>query len=442
MYTSTLCGSLALIVNATVNYSEIAEGLSEMVASITDKATRAAQWLLLYKTKDLRELFAELYAQIFLFYRDAIEWYAKPKFARAFESFNAHLVKPYEKAVAKIESLLVEIGRAANVADAARAIAFYDDFEEVLHNQRRRNTDRDDLKFAGHHARRLLLLMGETLNHQKDALPTEENLRLKLTEDDARRQTGMGGPLSRAEAKECSSQLQKYVVGSEGPSLFKDGKFWLPEPRIVSMLGEWIGPDTSLSTLWVESPSTSRGFPGSRAAALTTVATAWDSEMPVISHFCARPYHGDLADDRTVEEVGLIGLVCSLIVQLVQFNVEGDEFRTTRERLAKLDGSDASWPEALAFFRELLRATPQVTRCVIDGLNELSFADGAEWCGAFLETLLEHQRSSPQGFKILLTTTGQSRVLPEHVREENTAAASGAAREVIRDGKWIDLVER
>lgn len=440
MYTSVLCGSLSLIVGAVANYGDIAERLSEMVADITDKASRATKLLLLYRTRDMRWLCSDLYAQVFHFYREAIEWYKKSKVKKAVESFNANMTKPYDKAVAKIESLITEIYREGQVAKSAQIAVTREDFEDWIRDKRRQYTDRDDLVFAGRQAQRLLRAMGDSAERSEENSRVESQPVVSVQDMPVREETEWS--LDRTVTRDSSNQLQKFVVGSDGLTFFKDGKFWLPEPRIVSRLGDWIGPDTLLSTLWIESPTRSRGCPGSRAAALTTVATAWDSEMPIISHFCAIPYHGDVPGDRTVEEVGLIGLVYSLVLQLLQFNVEADRFHTTREQLTALDGSNTSWPDALAMFKYLLQTTPQVTRCVVDGLNELSYSDGAEWCGAFLDTLLEHQRLSAQGFKILLTTKGQSRVLGDYIVEDARIVANGPAREVVRDGEWVDTAER
>ncbi|KAF3045327.1 hypothetical protein E8E11_003619 [Didymella keratinophila] len=441
IYTSVLCGGLSLIVGAAANYNDIAERLSEMIADITDRASRAAKLLLVYKTRDMRWLCSDLYAQVFLFYREVIEWYRKSKVKKALESFNANMTKPYERAVARIEILITEIYREGKVAGSAQIAVLGEDIEDYIRDQRRQRTDWDDLVFAGRQAQRLLKAMGDSAERSNETPKVDGSSSFQRVESvPARDETG--GPLNREEVRQSSDRLQRFVVGNDGPALFKNGKFWLPEPRIVSMLGEWIGSDALLSTLWIESPTMTRGFPGSRAAALTTVATAWDSELPIISHFCATPYHGDLPDGRTLAEVGLIGLVYSLILQLLQFNVEGDKFRTTKKLLESLDGSETSWVSALAMFKDLLQTTPQVTRCVIDGLNELSFSEGAEWSSAFLEALLEHQRISTEGFKILLTTRGGSRVLPDHIAEDDRAVATGPAREVIRDGQWIETTAK
>ncbi|OSS52612.1 hypothetical protein B5807_02486 [Epicoccum nigrum] len=441
MYTSTLCGSLSLIVNAAVNHNDIAEKLSEMVADIADKATRAASMVMIYRTKSFRELFSDLYAQVFLFYRDAIEWYAKSKVAKVFDSFNANLVKPYEKAAARIENLVTEMYREAEVARSAQMAVLAESFEDELQRQRSRVTDRDDLVFAGRQGRRLLMLMHDSA-HLEETSPQSKANRLIEAVVEEESADDADDLLSRAGTKAISNQLEPHVVGTEGPSLFKDGKFWLPDIDVSIKLGDWMSPDTTLSTLWITSPAAARGFPGSRAAALIALVAAWESSLPIISHFCARPYHGDISQGRSVEKTGLIGLVYSLIIQLLQFNVKDDAFRISKDAFDRLDGSDGSWPSALALLRDLLQSTPQLQRCIIDGLNDLCFSSGAEWCGAFLHMLLEHQRTTTSGFRILLTTTGQSRVLPQYVQVRNRILVQTGAKEVIREGRWVKAEER
>jgi hypothetical protein len=186
VYTSVLCGSLALIVQAAVNHNDIAERLSEMVADIADKATRAASLVTIYRTNSFRELFSDWYAQVFLFYCDAIEWYAKSKVVKVFDSFNANLVKPYEKVAARIENLVIEMYREAIVARSAQMVVLAESFMDELQRQRSQVTDRDDLVFAGRQGRRLLMLMNDSA-HLEEALPQSEANRLieGVVEEDA-----------------------------------------------------------------------------------------------------------------------------------------------------------------------------------------------------------------------------------------------------------------
>lgn len=441
MYTSTVCGSLAVIVGAAVNHNDFAEKLSEMVADIADKASRAARLVMIYRTQSFRELFSDLYAQVFRFYRDAIEWYGKSKMARALDSFNANLIKSHEKAAAKIEGLLREIYCEADVARSAQITVVMEDIEARLRDQRAQYTDHDDLIFAGRESQRLMLTMHRSMRIEVAPSHQSKIQSIKVVEDKDPRPSTVRY-INRLGARESIDRLKTFVVGSGGPSLFKDGKLWLPEIETSVKLSDWLSPDSKVSTLWATCPANSDDFPGSRAAALATVVTAWKSNMPIISHFCARPYHGELAKGRTAEQVGLIGLVYNLIIDLLQFNVEDDVFQVSEEVLEKLDGSDDSWEGGLLLLQDLLGTTPQVQRCVVDSLNELCSSSGAEWCDAFLQLLFEHQKTSTFGFKILLTTSGQSRVLPRYVDGRNKVSVAGGTRLSVRNGEWVEALRK
>jgi hypothetical protein len=119
----------------------------------------------------------------------------------------------------------------------------------------------------------------------------------------------------------------------------------------------------------------------------------------------------------------------------------GDAFEVAQSRVEKLDGSDESWPIALEMLSALLQATPHLRTCVIDGLNDLTFAAGASWCNGFLQVLFRHQESFAGRFRILLTTAGQSRVVQDHVSITDRVFTQTGTREVIRNGQWYDRLE-
>jgi hypothetical protein len=194
--------------------------------------------------------------------------------------------------------------------------------------------------------------------------------------------------------------------------------------------------DAKSSTLWIASPDVSETFPSSRAAALTALVAARHSEVPLISHFCERPRPTELCPGRDVEKVGLIGLIYSLIAQLLQFNVTNDSFRISEAQLLKLDGSDDSWSVAVEVFSYLWETTTKLSYCIIDGPNDLSFSGGTEWCDDLLGVILKDRKSGPP-VRILLTTTGQSRVLPDHVPVDAQIFAVRGAREGMRNGPWV-----
>lgn len=128
-------------------------------------------------------------------------------------------------------------------------------------------------------------------------------------------------------------------------------------------------------------------------------------------------------------------MVYSLISQLLQFGDAEDELAISDESIAALDGRPESWGASLAVLRELLVHTPVLTFCVIDGLNELEWGSGATWSREFLNVLLERQKQADTVFNILLTTSGQSQVLAQHVQVKDRYISMKRAKEVEKDRK-------
>lgn len=413
---------------------------------ITDKAARAAQILILIRTKAIRGLFSELYAQVFLFYRDAMEWYMKSKAARFIDSFNEKMKGRYEKAAAKMDAIIQEMYRTRELGHHAMDMVHWTEQERraIVSIQRKQTKDKDELACAGRKAEQLCLS-----HHRRawvEAWNARQTQRYKPRDAQFIHEQPTAQALSslivRATAKELAVGTQKYIVGDEGHSLFNDGRFWLPHVDVAAKLSNWIGNERGSSTLWITSLNVSKPeAAGSRAAALNALVAAWTAELPVISHFCERPRYATLARGREAEKVGLIGLVYSLIAQLLQFEFEDDTLEVPQEQIESLNGSDESWPDALNILSTLLKATPHLGTCIIDGLNDLTFAEGSVWCSAFLGMLFAHQKSSTSVFRVLLTTAGRSRVLQHHVDDANHFFTQTDAEEVIRDGQWYKMSE-
>lgn len=75
----------------------------------------------------------------------------------------------------------------------------------------------------------------------------------------------------------------------------------------------------------------------------------------------------------SIEQVRLVGLVYSLIYQLLEFSGAEDELDVSKESLAALNGGKESWSASLEVLRSLLNRTPVLVYCVIDGLNDLEW---------------------------------------------------------------------
>lgn len=438
-----LSGGLALIVGAAANHDEIAETLSATVADIAVEASRASDILEVFNTQVMRELLSDVYAQVFLFYRDTIEWYMKSKTSRFFSSFNEKLKERYDNAAARIDISIQRMYRQGNIANWAM-LAVANSTPRQLHDDaiRRRQQGADDvtLAIAG---RRMQDFIASSYNawcnegSMIDRDPVQQALPPRCGSV-----SSTTGLLNRAKVRARNSLLEEFIIGNEGHSVFKDGRLWLPHLDVSSKLHDWMNEDTRSPTLWIYSPAVSNGMPSSRAAATTSLFAAWRSGIPTISHFCERPRFADVPDERNAEKIGMIGLIYSLIIQLLQFDFDEDAFEIAEEQIKRLDGSDESWPHALDLFARLLETTPQLSLCIVDGLNDLAFSAGAKWCDDFLSSLFSHQTSCTGIFRVLITTSGQSRVLPNHIALDSRVFIEKEAQQVIRGGQWVDASEK
>jgi hypothetical protein len=144
----------------------------------------------------------------------------------------------------------------------------------------------------------------------------------------------------------------------------------------------------------------------------------------------------------SIEQLGLVGVVHSLLSQLLQFSGAEDQLDASEESLVALDGGKASWGASLKALRALLDRTPVLMYCVIDGLNDLEWEDGGDWGRQFLDVLLARQRQAGTVFNLLLTTAGQSRVLASSIDLKNRHLATKGARELARVGRRIELLSK
>ena len=131
--------------------------------------------------------------------------------------------------------------------------------------------------------------------------------------------------------------------------------------------------------LWIIGPSDYALPSNILSAAMAVVLTALKLDVPILSHFCALPPYGTPCR----EETGLIGLVYSLILQVLeQMTPEiGSGIDLGVSRFQGLDGSIESWDESLNLLTDLLHHfSLPLLLCVIDGLGRLNFEGGSPLC--------------------------------------------------------------
>jgi len=418
-----------------VNHDDIAETLSNAVSDISIDASLCVQLVDVICTQPMREHLSKVYAQVFRFYRDAIEWYVSSKTSKFFGSFNERIKGRFEEAQKGINKTIKRMFYGCTLGTAAMMKVVHRDTaiskaEIFRQRQNHTATNTDPGEFMQEFLKAMYRFQAIE-NANSKSLPTNFDER-PMIED----VTSHGGVIGRSEARASAKRLEEFIVGDEGHSLFGTGQLWIPDSEVSPRLQGWMAKDGTSHTLWISSPTTSNVVTSARAAAMNAVLAAWQVKAPVVSHFCERPRWSK--EDQTNEESGMIGLVYCLIIQFLQFNVEGDRFDVSQDDFDRLDGTKQSFAKSLGILYRLLICTPHVSFCVIHDLNTLEWGGGVEWCHDFLDVLFQHQRDVRGPFNILLTTSGQSRVLAERVDAEDHCFTGKIARRVPLIGREED----
>lgn len=100
-------------VKASVNHEKIAEGLSRALQEITEAAEACARDCSMYPTQAMRHSIADLYAHIFLFLRNTIDWYLKTSIKRALASLNEDFYRRFEDEISNIKRISSNTNRKA-----------------------------------------------------------------------------------------------------------------------------------------------------------------------------------------------------------------------------------------------------------------------------------------------------------------------------------------
>jgi hypothetical protein len=386
----------------------------------------------------MRQKLAGIYARMFEFYKSAIEWYLSSKLARAFRSTNENLRQIFDGAVKNIEDEIVELYREASIGTTAMLAMMNGKVSMLEAELRRQRRNYRTVDAAG--AYRMRNMLQATWMEDKVLKWTIESRKLNelAIEPQPCIQDVPDSGMKRAEARALVPSLEPFINGEEGPAFFVTGNTWLVEDAVQMRLRKWMYEDSESRVLWISSPA-EQGVTvtASKAAALATVSAAWQAETPVISHFCRRPPPNRLSKGMTFEQQGLIGLVYSFINQLLQLNSPEDRIIVDEKDLTALHGGMESWEASLQVLRALLVQTPKMMVCVIDSLNDLAWGDGGRWCNQLLDVLLTRQEQPGTVFNILVTTSGQSQVLPHRVQLKDRHMTTKRAKEVTRFGKLI-----
>lgn len=395
----------------------------------------------------MHEQLSQVYALMFQFYRDAIAWYLSSSRSKFFGSFNDKIKSGLTKSLQTIKDIinrminLCQIGNAAMSHSLLKNTAFILEdtasiksaiIKEDVFRHRQNHWAQNGSGIDPGELMRAFL--GVMCQRQAIDVPETERLTAKTEAKAIKNTEERVATNNRSELRESSKQMESHVVGDEGPTLLESGYFWMPGPRVAPVLQDWMAKAETPQTLWVAGPAVSEtvSMTSPKSAALNVVLAAWRVQSPMISHFCERPRRD--ADGLTGEQSGMIGLVYSLIMQLLQFEIEDDQQDLDPEDVSCLDGSIASFPKSLSILDRLYTHTPDIRFCVIHNLNALEWGGGAGWCHDFLDVLFQVQARCRASLRILFTTSGSSRVLAERIPARSQFYSEQVAQQIPLPG--------
>ncbi|KAJ0414208.1 hypothetical protein BJY00DRAFT_295530 [Aspergillus carlsbadensis] len=460
-YTSTLCGAVAMIIQATVSYSNIAEQLSGYVAELSECIGICTIWLDLYQKPSMQKRLSDIYTQFFDFFIKVASWYLKPKPSRWLDSFNANFSTGFESTVKLIKNSIQLISEEAQIQNAFQVNAIVPQIDQSLDAVEARIIAQvvQTRKETNEVGRGMYSLLMETAR-ELDCLKKQVQEIHALTGSPPRKMMAMAPGhditetielahgVSRREAEHLCDHLQSmidHVGGSDGIRLAIQAGKLLAEPVMVQVLGKWTQATSGdAQILWIISPYELGPQTSAQLAALGVIWTAIQAKAQFVSYICQRPRFGAGSQFRATEDkVGVLAMVLSLIRQLLQFQPAEDNVLIPKEMIDTLtEPVDESWTAAMRILHILLEHTPTLRYVMISGLN--LFESGArDMCQEFVDALFAHVNTVDWPLRVLFTTSGQSRVLGQSVPRESKVLSSSTFHQ-MKGGimyRGLDMVE-
>ena len=212
-----------------------------------------------------------------------------------------------------------------------------------------------------------------------------------------------------------SEMLSDHVFGEDviEPLLDIPPAVALPN-EMFARLRDWISSDKS-EILWVAGPD-DHCYPSKMSAIAATMVKLFAEAKPmVIFHFCDLPNLRTIPDGKSMEGIGLISMVYSMIQQLIehlppQFDASND---FGLNRFTPLDGNISTLDGALELFRDLIPLCLPYIVFIIDGIERLDYRKGQQGCKELVNTLRQLKTVKPRSdesqciYKVLFTTAGK-----------------------------------
>ena len=139
----------------------------------------------------------------------------------------------------------------------------------------------------------------------------------------------------------------------------------------------------------------------------------------MVCHFCDLPNWRTIPKDKSVEEIGLISMVYSMIEQLIEQGPP--QFDSSKDvglnRFKPLDGNISTLDAALGLMRDLIPLCLPCIVIIIDGIERLDHRKGQQGCKDLVKMLRQFTTTKPRDdepqciYKVLFTTSAKPRAL-------------------------------
>ncbi|KAK7984660.1 hypothetical protein PG988_002282 [Apiospora saccharicola] len=413
-YVSIFAGTLNVILKASANHERIIEGLSEALSNITDHVAECQIELEMYETPEMKEAVARLYAEIFLFLSDLMDYLTKKRLKRLLDAFNEDLYKRFEDRIRDIGRRASKIQRLAEQGSRAELRAVRLELEHW--KQTSRVGQEGEVRMLSEMAAATSKMEAEwrEATRQRE-LPTQRQLMDQLAGtlnrmlgDKALRsvidfrtatQAGSQGtvlppgylteltnlPLSARPVPETMTVMADDVLlqSKHFEDFFNRERVRLPglqlrpvmqTDQVIRRLSNWIKGDPEI--LWLEGPPSPLRDEYNPLATIAAriVDLADQGSVPVISYFCHLPRGEKLRQGNTTREAqASAALITALTRQAMELLLPHFEtsFNLSEIRLSLVNGTLDSLPETLRLLSDVIKILDMQLLCIIDGLHWL-----------------------------------------------------------------------
>ncbi|KAG9228395.1 hypothetical protein BJ875DRAFT_547773 [Amylocarpus encephaloides] len=396
-------------------------------------------------TSPMLEKIPTLYAHIFLYPEDTMEWYRKRSRSRFRDAFRQDFFDKFEATILNTQNLSLDVLREASVSSMAeiRQIRITSDIllDELRHGNVDERLSADKLtrqreavgrrRLETYEAQRreefqtnLFSQIGKGMRQglMEAAQEMLNDGYLKVIEQTQRPRGFIGA--SEMEVNPVSYYDRDQMILNSNPLLdmFPQRSFEIPyKPPFEALylntiaayrLNEWITEHrVQLLNISGRKPKGLEA-PPMKVLASMCVDFATRAELPVIMYFCTLPAKEELRPGNTPEVQALLSMTYALIRQIIeQLPIRfSANFDFSRERLTLLEGIQASWPAAIALLRDLVCTVPRPLFCIIDGFQIADDWSTKDFLGDFVGALMlpGPKRERTDRLDVLLTTAGFS----------------------------------